>query len=172
MEGDVSVHYYLKMDPEVKSDCDDKKHPGEIELLGFEFRQTQKSQDGKPIGKVKMDDLVVRMQTSQASPLLFQHCHKGKSFKGAVLTCNKASGEGEQDWYLKWTLEDVSLSEFRHMASALDAHLAPIGGMQTSAIIPLEEVHLSYGKLKMEYRPLKGGSFGAAETGTGDRSHK
>ena len=127
---------------------------------------------GQVAGRVKQEDLVVRMECSKASPLLYLSCANGRHFTKATLTCNKATGQGGQDWYLKWTMEEeVLISAFKHVGNAVPgAKLDPIDTCSGQAIIPLEEIHLSYRTLKMEYRPQKkDGSFDPAVAGCWDR---
>lgn len=169
----ADVHYFLKIN-DIEGESLDDQHSGELELKGFSFMETQRSAGegggGQLAGRVKMEDLVVRMECSKASPLLFLSCANGRTFKSAVLTCNKATGEGGQDWYLKWTLEEVLISEYKHVGDVLGAKLDPITPCSGKALIPLEEVHLSYRTIKMEYRPQKDdGTFDPAVSGCWDR---
>jgi len=173
----ADVHYFLKIEG-IEGESIDDKNKGEIELRGFAFEETQKSAGeaggGMVSGKVKMQDLVVRAECNKASPLLFLSCANGRQFKNATLTCKKATGQGGQDWYLKWTLEEVLISEYKHVGHVADAthdvNLSPIDACSGSVIIPLEEFHLAYRSIKMEYRPQKDdGSFDPAVSGCWDR---
>lgn len=163
-----NAHYFLKIEgPNVDGESEDKQHEKEIELKGYFFSETQKAKGesggGQAGGKVRMEDLVIRSETSAASPALFLSCANGQSFKTATLTCMKATGSSGQDWYLKWTLEEVFISEFKHVASEEAQQLKPIEGVTAAALVPLEEIHLSYRSLKMEYRRQKpDGSMGPA----------
>lgn len=169
----ADVHYFLKIDG-IEGESEDSKHKGEIELKGFAFSESQKaageSGGGQVSGKVKMQDLVIRAECNKASPLLFLSCANGRTFKNATLTCNKATGQGGQDWYLKWTLEEVLISEFKHVGDILQGRLDPIGALSGPSIIPLEEFHLSYRSLKMQYRIQKtDGTIGPEVAGCWDR---
>lgn len=161
MSSQGNVHYFLKIDG-LDGESEDGKHKGEIELQGFSFEETQKGSGeaggGQVAGKVKMADVVARAECSKASPLLFLSCANGRQFKNAIITCNKATGQGGQDWYLKWTMEEVLISEFKHEGSV------------TGSIVPMEAIHLSYRSIKAEYRPQKDdGTFGPATSGCWDR---
>ena len=62
--------------------------------------------------------------------------------------------------------EEVLISAFKHVGDVLGAKLDPIDTCSGPAVIPLEEIHLSYSMLKMEYRPQKkDGTFDPAVSG-------
>lgn len=161
MASQGNVHYFLKIEG-LDGESEDDKHKGEIELQGFAFEETQKGSGeaggGQTSGKVKMDDVLAQAECSKASPLLFLSCANGRQFKKAVITCNKATGQGGQDWYLKWTMEEVLISEFKHEGSV------------ANSIVPTERIRLSYRSIKAEYRPQTDeGTFGPAVSGCWDR---
>ena len=76
-----------------------------------------------------------------------------------MLTVRKAGGE--QHDYLKYTLSDLLISRYQVM------------GNSSHDIIPVEQIHLNYGKIETEYKEQKAdGTLGAAhKTGWDLRAH-
>ena len=84
----MAVDYFLKIDG-VPGESADAKHKGEIQLESFSWGETNPGGGGMGggggAGKVQMQDLVVTMLVSKASPKLMLACATGKHYKEAVL---------------------------------------------------------------------------------------
>ena len=137
----AQVDYFLKIDG-VDAESNDKKHKGEIELESFSWGQSQSGTSGRGggagAGKVQPQDFSFVKRLDKASPVLLIGCATGKHFKSAVLTARKAGGE-QQD-YLKITMEDVLISSYQ------------VGGSSHSEVVPMDQVTLNFAKLEMSYK--------------------
>jgi type VI secretion system secreted protein Hcp len=139
----VAVDYFLKIDG-VPGESADAKHQGEIEVESFSWGETNTgggpAGSGGGAGKVQMQDLVVTMQVSKASPKLMIACATGKHHKDAVLTVRKA-GKSQQE-YLVFKFKDVIVTSFQ------------TGGSVASDIL-VDQASMRYSTIQMEYRPQK-----------------
>jgi type VI secretion system secreted protein Hcp len=139
----VAVDYFLKIDG-VPGESADAKHQGEIEVESFSWGETNTgggpAGSGGGAGKVQMQDLVVTMQVSKASPRLMIACATGKHHKDAVLTVRKA-GKSQQE-YLVFKFKDVIVTSFQ------------TGGSVASDIL-VDQASMGYSTIQMEYRPQK-----------------
>ena len=104
----MAVDYFLKIDG-VPGESADAKHKGEIQLESFSWGETGSggagAGGGGGAGKVQMQDLVVTMVVSKASPKLMLACATGKHHKDAVLTARRA-GKAQQE-FLVFKFKDV-----------------------------------------------------------------
>src|SRR5262245_47415780 len=109
----AQVDYFLKIDG-IQGESQDAKHKGEIELLSFNWGETQTGTfahgGGGGAGKVQMQDFHFMMNVNSASAKFFLKCASGEHIKTALLTCRKA-GKDQQD-YLKVTFEDLIISSY------------------------------------------------------------
>jgi type VI secretion system secreted protein Hcp len=139
----VAIDYFLKIDG-VAGESADNKHKGEIELESFSWGET--STGGGPggggggSGKVQIQDLVVTMHVSKASPTLMLACATGKHHKEAVLTARKA-GKAQQE-FLIFKFKDLIVTSYN------------TGGSEASDIL-LDQASLGFSRIQMEYRPQK-----------------
>ena len=110
----VALDYFLKIDG-VSGESPDAKHKGEIQLESFSWGETSPGGAGHGggggAGKVQMQDLVVTMVVSKASPKLMLACATGKHHKEAVLTVRKA-GKDQQEYYIV-KLKDVVVTSYQ-----------------------------------------------------------
>jgi type VI secretion system secreted protein Hcp len=147
----VAVEYFLKIDG-VPGESSDAKHKGEIQLESFSWGETSPggagSGGGGGAGKVQMQDLVVTMIVSKASPKLMLGCATGKHYKEAVLTARKA-GKTQQE-FLVFKFKDVIVTSYQTGGSA-------------SADVPIDSASLGFSQIQMDYKPQKAdGSLDAA----------
>jgi type VI secretion system secreted protein Hcp len=147
----MAVDYFLKIDG-VPGESADAKHKGEIQLESFSWGETSASGGGMGggggAGKVQMQDLVVTMLVSKASPKLMLGCAAGKHYKEAVLTVRKA-GKSQQE-FLVFKFKDVIVTSYQ------------TGGSAQSDMI-LDQASLGFSTIQLDYRPQKAdGSLDAA----------
>jgi type VI secretion system secreted protein Hcp len=139
----VAVDYFLKIDG-VPGESADAKHKGEIQLESFSWGETNASGvvmgGGGGAGKVQMQDLVVTMLVSKASPKLMLGCATGKHYKEAVLTVRKA-GKSQQE-YLVFKFTDIMVTSYQ------------TGGSAQSDLL-VDQASLGFSTIQMDYRPQK-----------------
>ena len=134
---------FIKID-KVKGESGDSKHAEEIEVLSFHYGVSNSGTGGAGSGhgggKCQVSDFSFVKRIDKASPVLFQLCATGDHVKDALFTVRKAGGD--QLEYLKVTLTDVMISGVR-----------PGGSSGGGDDIPLEEVSLNAGSVKIDYQP-------------------
>lgn len=139
----MAVDYFLKIDG-VSGESADLKHKGEIQLESFSWGEASPGGagpgGGAGAGKVQMQDLVVTMLVSKASPRLMLACASGKHYKEAVLTARKA-GKAQQE-FLVFKLKDVTITSYQTAGAA-------------GSDIPVDQASLGFSTIQMEYRPQK-----------------
>jgi type VI secretion system secreted protein Hcp len=145
----VAVDYFLKIDG-VDAESTDDKHKGEIELESFSWGETKTASGpgggGGGSGKVQVQDLLVTMHVSKASPRLMLACATGKHHKEAVLTVRRA-GKSQQE-FLVIKLNEVLVTSYQ------------TGGSAQSDVL-MDQASLGFSTIQMEYRPQKAdGSLG------------
>ena len=143
----MAVDYFLKIDS-VEAESTDDKHKGEIELESFSWGETNTAggPGGGGSGKVQVDDLLVTMHVSKASPKLMLACASGKHHKEAVLTVRRA-GKSQQE-FLIIKLKEVLVTSFQTVGSA-------------ESDVLLDQASFGFSTIQMEYRPQKAdGSLG------------
>ena len=146
----MAVDYFLQI-AGVDGESVDAKHKGWIDIESFSWGATQAptaaAGAGGAAGKVAMQDIHFATSMSKASPKLFGACASGQHFKEAKLVGVQAGKV--QDEFLTFTLTDVLISGYQTSGSS--------GGD-----ITMDQVSLSYAKLKVEYRAQKAdGTFEA-----------
>ena len=149
----MAVDYFLKIDG-VPGESADAKHKGEIQLESFSWGETNPGGGGMGggggggAGKVQMQDLVVTMLVSKASPKLMLACATGKHYKEAVLTVRKA-GKSQQE-FLIFKFKDVIVTSYQ------------TGGSTQSDLL-VDQASLGFSTIQLDYRPQKAdGSLDAA----------
>ena len=155
----MAVDYFLKIDG-IEGDSLDDAHKGEIELVSYDWAETQSGSfaqgGGGGAGKVNMENFEFVMNTCKASPKLMLYCANGKHIKEATLSCRKA-GEGQLDFYsIKMT--DIIVAKYRTMSHPLEG----TGENGLSDGVPTDEVCFNFGKIEFEYKPQK--ADGALDT--------
>jgi type VI secretion system secreted protein Hcp len=140
----MAVDYFLKIDG-VPGESSDLKHKGEIQLESFSWGESNPgggpgTGGGGGVGKVQMQDLVVTMNVSRASPKLMLSCASGKHHKEAVLTARKA-GKTQQE-FLIIKLKDVVVTSYQTSGSE-------------HAELPVDLAAIGFSTIQMEYRPQK-----------------
>jgi type VI secretion system secreted protein Hcp len=131
---------FLKIEG-IPGESRDLKHKDEIEVLSFSWGVTQGTQgqgQGRR-GRADVQDFTIVKPLDKASPLLFVAACHGDHFTQAIFTARKA-GESQVEFY-KITMSDVLISSVRP------------GGSAGSESLPLEEVSLNFGALKIEFTP-------------------
>jgi type VI secretion system secreted protein Hcp len=140
----VAVDYFLKIDG-VQGESADAKHKGEIALESFSWGETNTVSGpggggGGGSGKVQVQDLIVTMHVSRASPKLMLACATGKHHKEAVLTVRKA-GKSQQE-FLIFKFKDVIVTSYLTSGSA-------------QSDVVLDQASMGFSTIQMDYRPQK-----------------
>ncbi len=149
--------FYVKIDG-ISGESKDSKHSGQLDVLSWAYAVSQSSSShtggGGGVGKANFSDLVFTHYVDKATANLIKYCAGGKHVASVELSCCKV-GDGQQE-YMKVTLTDVLIT-----------HVRPIGATNSPRVI--EEVGLSYSKIKVEVKEQNGdGSMGATVTGAWD----
>ncbi len=147
----AQVDYFLKI-AGVDGESTDDKHKAEIEVESFSWGEQQSGTaghgGGAGAGKVIAQDFHFVKKLDKSSPVLMIACATGMHYKSAVLTARKA-GAGQQQEYLKITMEDVLISSYQ------------TGGASGSDIVPTDQISLNFAKLEISYKEQKpDGSLG------------
>jgi type VI secretion system secreted protein Hcp len=153
----VAVEYFLKIDG-VQGESFDAKHKGEIQLESFSWGEASPggagAGGGGGAGKVQMQDLVVTMVVSKASPKLMLACATGKHYKEAILTARR-TGKAQQE-FLVFKFKDVVVTSY-------------LTGGSAQADAPMDEASLGFSTIQLDYRPQKSdGSLDTAVNGGWD----
>ena len=139
----AAVDYFLKIDG-IAGESLDAKHKGEIQPQAFSWGEAQQqgpaTAGGAGAGKVQFHDLHFVMRTNKASPQLLLACASGQHLKSAVLTARK-TGKAPQE-FLVITLTNVLVSSYETGATPVQSY-------------PVDQVSLSLGQIKVEYRAQK-----------------
>lgn len=140
----AQVDYFLKIDG-VEAESADAKHKGSIDLESWSWGETQAGTSGRGsgagAGKVQSQDFHFVKKLDKASSVLFIGCATGHHYKTAVLTARKAGGEQQE--YLKITMEDVLISSYQ------------VGGSAHGDVVPTDQVSLNFAKLEISYKEQK-----------------
>ena len=146
----MAVDYFLQI-AGIEGESRDVKHKGWLDVLSWSWGESNPgshaSGGGGGTGKTTPQDFHYVSPVSKASPKLFRACAVGQHFKEAKLVARKA-GKAQQE-FLSWTFSDVLVSSYQ------------TGG--TELALPLDQVSLSFAKVKVEYKAQKAdGSLDAA----------
>lgn len=140
----MAIDMFLKIEG-VDGESSDDRHKNEIALLSFSWGEAQLTPTGGGggggAGKATMQDFHFTMLVNKASPRLFLACAKGEHFKTAVLSVRRA-GAALTD-FLKWQLSDVLVSSYQ------------TAGELAGSALPADHVSLGFGKIEVEYTPVK-----------------
>jgi len=135
--------YFLQISG-IEGESADAKFKGSLDVLSWSWGETQSSApaagSGAGAGKVQMQDLQFATHVSKASPKLFLACASGQHLKEAKLVGRKA-GKSQQE-FLSYTFSDVLVSSYQTSGSVGDDG-------------PMDQVSLSFAKIKVEYRGQK-----------------
>jgi type VI secretion system secreted protein Hcp len=132
----------------------DSKHTGwmDVQSLSWGVNQSTSAHTGggSGVGKASFDFLVFTKFVDKASPNLMKHCASGKHLDQLVLSVCKAGGSQQE--YMKVTLDEVFVTGVQLVSNTTSPRL-------------LEQVSVSFGKIKMEVKDQNAdGSLGAAVT--------
>jgi type VI secretion system secreted protein Hcp len=151
----VAADYFLQITG-VAGESSDAKHKGWIDVESWSWGETNSTAPapggggGGGAGKVQMQDLHFTTRVSKASPALFLACASGQHMKEARLAAVH-TGAMQQD-FLTWTFTDVLVSGYQTGGGGGD-------------VGPMDQVSLSFSKIKVEYKAQKAdGSLDAAVT--------
>jgi type VI secretion system secreted protein Hcp len=140
----AQVDYFLKI-AEAPGESTDDKHKGEIDIESFSWGESNSGSAGhgagQGAGKVSPQDFHFVKKMDKSSPVLFIACATGQHFKSAIITARKAGGEQQE--YLKITLEDCLVSSYQ------------IGGASSGDVVPSEQVSMNFAKLEVVYKEQK-----------------
>jgi type VI secretion system secreted protein Hcp len=140
----MASDYFLKIDG-VDGEATDATHKGEIEVLAYNWGESQVGTHGAGggggAGKVSMQDFHFTMRVNKASPKLMLACATGDHLKTAKLTVRKAGGDQQE--YMTVTFSDVLVSSYQ------------TAGVGNGDSIPNESISLNFGKVEFEYKPQK-----------------
>jgi type VI secretion system secreted protein Hcp len=134
---------YLKI-AGVEGEATAEGNAGEIEIFSFSWGASNPTtvgsgSSGLSAGKVSVSSFNIMKKSEKSSPKLFAACCNGKHFDTAVVTLKKATGEGGQKPFLKYSFSDVMVESVQWSGSS--------GGDDT----PTESVSLAFAKVKIEY---------------------
>lgn len=157
----MASNYFLKFDPEIKGEAQQKGFEGQIEILSFSWGVSQAGGfsygSGGTSAQANLQDLSLSFRHGPASPKLMLHCATGKHITTAVLTCLRASDKPEK--YLEITLTDVVISSYQTGGSGDD--------------MPIESMSLNFAEIKEEYFELNDdGSVVSAGSGSYNQQTK
>jgi type VI secretion system secreted protein Hcp len=133
----------------IDGESQDKSHPNEIDVIGWRWQISQRSDmhsgSGGGAGKATVSDVEFTHMFDRASPNLAKYCFTGQHIAEAKLVMRKSGGVPHE--YARLTLYDVIVS-----------HVEPIGGGDNC----YEQVRLSFARMKHEYtvQNAQGGSGG------------
>lgn len=139
----MAIDMFLKIDG-IDGESTDVKHKNEMAILSYAWAEAQPAPTGGAgggTGKIAMQDFHFSMFVNKASPKLFLACAKGEHFKNAVFTVRRAGASPTE--FLKWRFMDVLISSFQ-----------TAGDVATGAL-PADHASLKFGKIEVEYSPVK-----------------
>lgn len=150
----MAVEYFLKIDG-IPGESTDARHEGEIELESFSWGASRAGGTpggGGGAGKVQVEDLLVTMPVSTASPALMLACATGKHHRSGTLAA-RVAGNGQQD-FLSYTFNDLIITAYR------------ASGTSPSDVV-VDQVSLSFARLRMSYRAQRADGTWADPVETG-----
>lgn len=140
---------FLQLDG-VPGEATDDKHKDWIELLSYDHSMmqpvssTRSSAGGAATGRTQHGDFSITKFVDKASPKLYEAVSKGNHFSKAKIEVCRAGGG--QVKFLEITLEEVMISNV-----SLSSH----GQSKKGDELPVENVHLNYGKIEWVYTQQK-----------------
>jgi type VI secretion system secreted protein Hcp len=170
----AAIDAFLKLDG-IDGESTDSKHKNEIELDAFRIGALQTGKTGSATGgggagKVRIEDLFIRVKPSKASPKMFFYCCNGQPISKAVLTLRKA-GKDQQE-YLVFTFQNVLVSSFRaslgfdfEQGGEGPSWMMEAGATGSDDWIVHEYISLNFGSLQVQYKQQNpDGTLGGAIT--------
>jgi len=153
----MAVDYFLLISG-IEGESTDAKYKGALSVLAYSWGETQTGVmaggGGAGAGKVQMQDFQFTTHVSKASPKLLLACATGQALKEVKLVGRKAGGQ--QLEFMSYTFNDVLISSYQVSGSGGDDG-------------PMDQVSLTFGRLKAEYRAQKSdGSLDAPVTASWD----
>jgi type VI secretion system secreted protein Hcp len=106
----MKADMFLKLAP-IKGNSVDAKHKDEIELSGINWAMALPAAHASArgsVGRVEIEELVLRKKVDAASPALHAHCCCGTAFEEAIVVKRK-SGQVPLE-YFKLTLKEVLIT--------------------------------------------------------------
>jgi type VI secretion system secreted protein Hcp len=138
----MAADYFLQITG-IAGESTDAKHKNWIDVEAWSWGEANpqpvSAGSGSAAGKVQMQDFNFTTRVSKASPALFLACANGQHMKEAKLAAVKA-GAMQQE-FLTWTFSDVLVSGYQTAGAGGD--------------IVLDQVSLSFSKIKVEYKAQK-----------------
>jgi len=133
-------------------------HAGEIEIYSFSWGASNpvtigSGASGLTGGKVSVSSFNVMKKTEKSSCKLFSYCCKGKHIPTGEVVMRKATGDGGQQTFLKYTFGDIMVESVQWSGST--------GGDDS----PTESLSLAFGNVKVEYF-IQGDDGAMAAAGT------
>jgi type VI secretion system secreted protein Hcp len=172
---------FLQMDG-IKGESTDDKHKDWSEVTGFSHGMSQpvsttrSSSGGASSGRTVHGDFVVFKYMDSSSPKLYEAISNGKHFSKVKLECCRAGGS--QVKFLEITMEEVMISKVQLSTNGSNGSHESVAGTGGSGaekignvdLLPVEEVHLNYGKITWTYtqQKRKDGSGGGNVTANHD----
>ena len=144
--------------PDIKGESQDKDHKDWLEVASWEhaMRQpksaTASSAGGHTAERVEHSEMLFAKDIDLVSPLLYQHCSGGTTFKEVIIEFMRADGEGKRVKYMEIKLMNVL-----------------VGSVLPSVIsegLPTEKFSLKYAAVSWKYTQQKiGGGTGGSTPG-------
>lgn len=144
--------YFLKLEG-IEGESPDPKHAGELQLLHFNMRVSNRGRMADYGGgsKAVFEDVVCYMYADCAYPKLKLACATGENIPKGVLTCRKA-GKSQHE-YLRVNLTDLLITKCEITSGKHEAF-----GEE-----PVVEFSISFVKKQVEYREQRpDGSLGGS----------
>jgi len=139
----MAVDMFFKIG-DIKGESQDKKHPGEIDVLAWSWGMSNSGTThiggGGGAGKVNVQDLSFTKYVDSSSNALIMHACQGSHISKATLVCRKAGGTPIE--YIEIDLEEVLVTSVSTGGSGGEDRLT-------------ENVTLNFAKFKYTYRPQK-----------------
>lgn len=141
---------HLKLDG-VKGESTDENYKEAMDLLHWEWNVVQEGATGAQAGKAKVHNLKVYKVLDAASATLMLRCLDGNKINKGTLTQSRQAG-GKETVFVKIELENIRVADAT--MSALPMKNAPVDVGPDMAQVPVEEISLAFGIVKVEYTPV------------------
>jgi type VI secretion system secreted protein Hcp len=141
----MATNMFLKLDG-IKGESADSKHKEWIEILSWNHSFNQptspvRDSSGATVERCNHSDLSVTKYLDQATDNLLSKCWSGKVLKTGKIECFRSDGDNKPIKYLMIDMDKVVISNLSISAGGGD--------------IPMENLSLSYGKVKYTYIEMK-----------------
>lgn len=135
----MAVDIFLKLDG-ITGEARDKKHGGAIDVLGWSWGLTLKSNQagGGPSKAPDVEHMRITKYVDRSSPALMTALLRATRIKSATLLCRKAGGQNPLE-YLKITMDDVLIASVRPTGLSSDDRFT-------------EELSLDFAKVMVSYQ--------------------